>query len=155
LNIFRSPLKNYFKYKFVFYFDLENLELSDDKAGLNKIIIQDNIELELEKYCFLHDVSLISWIYTGISTCSPVDKSHYKLSHEVDRKFCWNLHAQNKLDLKKFYGYKFRLSNLVITPSKNRDVSLFNFNAHWDKINQINLSFNNAKALKQLNYYNN
>lgn len=159
LNLFKSPLKNYFKYNYKFYFsnDLITDKLNENER-MAKTVIQDNLEIELNFYCLCKDISLISWIYTWIKEYQENDKFFHKINYIINDKFCWNYHRSNNKLLKedsasdKYFWYKFRLSNLEICPTDNSDVSI-----NWiDYLNkQFNLNLKDEEILKQLHYYNN
>jgi len=148
-NVFKSPLKNYFKYNFKFYFN--NLTKNEKET---KFVIQDNIEIELNFYCLIKDVSLISWIDNIIKEYKKNDKKFHNIWYIINEKFCWNYKKRNKtLSYDKVYDYKFRLSNLMIPPVDNSNINIHWIDYYFNKNFCLNLE--DEEILIQLHYYNN
>ncbi len=157
LNIFKSPLKNYFKHNFTFYFSSDNIKhLLWDERKI-KAFIQDNIELELGFYCLLNGISLISWIYTWIKEYQEIDKIFHKLNYIINDKYCWNYHKQNNnvaiKNSSNYFWYKFRLSNLEITPSIDSNIKINDYMEYFGQ--KMKLDLKDEDLITQLHYYNN
>lgn len=157
LNVFKSPLKNYHKYDFKFYFSNKSLfhNLWEDERKL-KTNVQDNLEIELNFFCLCKDTSLISWISTWIKEYQENDKIFHKINYTINDKLCWNYHRSNDELIKngsnKYFWYKFRLSNLEICPTDNSNIDINGI----DYLNKnFSLNLTDEEILKQLHYYNN
>lgn len=145
-------LYNYFVYKFDFYcaHNWEKFEYLWNQTRDLRILIQDNLEIELSIYSLMHDTSVISWI-RGIPKECNQGIQFYGLRTNFNKNFCWNYHVQKKFlkEPGEFYGYKFRVSNLEITPTTSTGFNYFDL--FFNKTFSINL--HNEEILTQINYY--
>ncbi|MCK9272472.1 hypothetical protein M0P65_02900 [Candidatus Gracilibacteria bacterium] len=156
-NGFPGLLKNYLKYKFSFYFNFNgnNLNYIGNNERSLRFLAQDNIEIELSIFGLTRNISVVSWILSGVNEYENNDKIFHNLGYLVNDNFCWNYYKKAHEEIlnnpNNFNGYKFRLSNLEVTPG----TSLISKYQEIIKNKQILLKLDNEELLTQINYYNN
>lgn len=156
-NWFNWVLRNYFKYKFEFYFiHNSNIEIDYPWSYERRIrfLVQDNLEIELSIYWLLKDTSIISWVRSWITEYWNNDKTFNNLWYSINKNYCWNYYKKSDESIKdnsnNFYWYKFRLSNLEIIPW----TSIISNYLEIIKDKQLYIQLNNEEILTQINYYN-